>query len=153
MTNKTQVWVRTRQPDGSYEGHEETINSSELDGAAFTGDPLSPQITLKNGRVFNIYAGNDGELGYSEEIDNSDPELIRKNREIEDARLKEYYEEHPDQDPKNKPLHTNCRCYEIYNSSKTPPLKKGDTIIDPITKKKKTISHFFEGRPVYISDL
>ena len=56
------VWIRTRKPDGTYEGHYEKFNASEFDGAVFSGSPESPQITLKNGHVFDIYTRYDGDL-------------------------------------------------------------------------------------------
>ena len=111
MMEKIRVWIRTRKPDGSYEGHYEEIRSSEFNGTIFTGSPESPQITLNCGRIFDIYAGNDGELGYTEEIDNSDPVLIKKISDENEARLRTYYERHPEEDPKNLPTHPNCRCW------------------------------------------
>ena len=106
------IWVRTTRPDGSSEGHEETLDEKEFEGATVLSiDPH--QILLKNGRELNVYAGNDGELGYEEEIDNSDPELMRKNQEAKDARLKAYYAKHPEEDPGNLPLHVNCRCVVV----------------------------------------
>jgi hypothetical protein len=73
-TITTDIWVRTRKSDGTYEGHYEKVKTSEFDGVIFTGPPETPQITLKNGRVLDVYAGNDGELGYIEEIDKSEQE-------------------------------------------------------------------------------
>lgn len=112
-----EVWVRTRKPDGSYEGHNEMFNRSDFDGAVFTGSPEHPQITLKNGHVLEVYAGNDGEIGYNEEIDNSDPVLIARLKKEQKERDAEYYRLHPDEDPKNIPAPANCRCYEVYRSS------------------------------------
>lgn len=99
------LWVRTRNPDGSYSGKDVEIPDDTIEGAVvedFT------HIQLKDGRVFTMSAGYDDEIEFTEDIDNGDPVLIAKLNEEQERRNEEYYRRHPEL--RAVPRHVNCRC-------------------------------------------
>jgi hypothetical protein len=103
-----QLWIRTRNPDGSYKGREVGIPDQELEGATF--NPSNQSLTTKTGRIIYMTANYDGEISYTEEIDNSDPALIAKLKEEREKRDEEFYKLHPELRPFPPPVHVNCRC-------------------------------------------
>lgn len=110
-SEKIPVWIRTISPDGTTEGHDEKWDKSVLIGATLTD---LGELTLPDGRIVNFYAGNDGEIGYTLEIDNSDPALIARLKKEREERDAEYYRQHPEEDPSNLPRAPNCRCFAVY---------------------------------------
>jgi hypothetical protein len=110
-SQKIDIWVQKTKSDGTTESYGKTTYDFKFKGAkVLSVFNNGIRIKLKSGQILVGTPTNDGDIGWTQYIDESDPLLIEKRKKEENEQLERYYQEHPEGGPISI-IHPNCRCH------------------------------------------
>lgn len=109
-SQKIDIWVQKTAPDGTTESYGKTLYDFKFKGAkVLSVFDNEIRIKLKSGKILVGTPTNDGDIGWTQYIDESDPVLIAKRKKEENEQLEKYYQKHPEERPLQI-TYPNCRC-------------------------------------------